>query len=273
VPKAQSVASPRGDAVALAIANARLYASALEQQRLATELRVAREIQVGFLPDQLPALPGYEFAARWEPASEIGGDFYDFIPLQNERLGLVIADVADKGIPAALYMALSRTTMRLVTARDPSPAEALQRVNAAILDTTYSDLFVTLFYLVIDPGSHLIRYASGGHGLALLVQEDGITPLRSKGMALGILPDIHIEEQWQGLAAGDVIILYTDGVTDAVNERMEEYGKERFYARIRALWGRSADEMAAGIHADVQAWKGGAPRYDDFTLVIARRVQ
>ncbi|RUA15491.1 MAG: hypothetical protein DSY55_06180 [Clostridia bacterium] len=261
------------DAVALAIANARLYASALEQQRLATELRVAREIQVGFLPDQLPALPGYEFAARWEPASEIGGDFYDFIPLQNERLGLVIADVADKGIPAALYMALSRTTMRLVTARDPSPAEALQRVNAAILDTTYSDLFVTLFYLVIDPRSHLIRYASGGHGLALLVQEDGITPLRSKGMALGILPDIHIEEQWQGLAAGDVIILYTDGVTDAVNERMEEYGKERFYARIRALWGRSADEMAAGIHADVQAWKGGAPRYDDFTLVIARRVQ
>lgn len=260
------------DAVALAIANARLYASALEQQRLSTELRVAREIQIGFLPDQLPTLPGYEFAARWEPAREIGGDFYDFIPLQNGRLGLVIADVADKGIPAALYMALSRTTMRLVTARDPSPAEALQRVNAAILDTTYSDLFVTMFYLVIDPRSHLVRYASGGHGLALLVQEKEIIPLRSKGMALGILPDIYIEERWQGLAPGDVIILYTDGVTDAVNDRMEDYGKERFYRRIRALWGRSADEMAAGIYEDVRAWKGEAPRYDDFTLVIARRV-
>ncbi len=259
------------DAVALAINNARLYASAIEQQRLSTELQVAREIQIGFLPDQLPVLSGYEFAARWEPAREIGGDFYDFIPLHNDRLGLVIADVADKGIPAALYMALSRTTMRLVAARDPSPAVALQRVNTAILDTTYSDLFVTMFYAVLDRRSHLVRYASGGHGLALLVREEEIIPLRSKGMALGILPDIRIEERWQGLAPGDVFILYTDGVTDAVNERMEEYGKERFYARIRALWGQSADEMAAGIHEDVRAWKGEAPRYDDFTLVIARR--
>ena len=260
------------DAVALAIANARLYASAIEQQRLATELRLAREIQVGFLPDQLPALPGYEFAARWEPAREIGGDFYDFIPLQDGRLGLVIADVADKGVPAALYMALSRTTMRLVTAREPSPAVALQQVNTAILDTTYSDLFVTLFYLLIDPHKNRARYASGGHGLALLVRGDEIIPLRGKGMALGILPDIRIEEREQTLLAGDIIILYTDGVTDAVNEEMEEYGKERFYRRIRELKELPADEMAAGIQEDVRAWKGAAPRYDDFTLIIARRL-
>jgi serine phosphatase RsbU (regulator of sigma subunit) len=260
------------DAVALAIDNARLYASAIEQQRLSTELQVAREIQIGFLPEQLPQHPGYEFAARWEPAREIGGDFYDFIPLQNERLGLVIADVADKGIPAALYMALSRTTMRLVAASDPSPATALQRVNTAILETTYSDLFVTMFYIILDPVAHLVRYASGGHGLALLVREHEIISLRSKGMALGILPQIRIEEQWRQLEPNDVIILYTDGVTDAVNEKMEDYGRERFYARIRALWGCSAAEMAAGIHEDVRAWKGAAPRYDDFTLVVIRRV-
>ena len=259
------------DAVALAIDNARLYASAIEQQRLSTELQVAREIQVGFLPEHLPTRPGYEFAARWEPAREIGGDFYDFIPLQDERLGLVIADVADKGIPAALYMALSRTTMRLVSAREASPATALQRVNTAILDTTYSDLFVTMFYMVLDPKAHLVRYASGGHGLALLVREGEIIDLRSRGMALGILPKITIEEHWRQLQPHDVIILYTDGVTDAVNADMEEYGKERFYARIRALWGRSAAEMAAGIHEDVRAWKGDAPRYDDCTLVIIRR--
>jgi sigma-B regulation protein RsbU (phosphoserine phosphatase) len=184
---------------------------------------------------------------------------------------LVIADVADKGIPAALYMALSRTTMRLVAARDPSPAVVLRRVNTAILDTTYSDLFVTLFYVMLDQRSHLVRYASGGHGLALLARKDTLIPLRGKGMALGILPDIHIEERWQGVAPGDYIILYTDGVTDAVNEHMEAYGRERFYERIHALWGRSAEEMAAAIHEDVQAWKGDAPRFDDFTLVIAKR--
>ena len=259
------------DAVALAIANARLYASAIEQERLATELQVARDIQVGFLPDQLPDFAGYEFATRWEPAREIGGDFYDFIPLPDNRLGLVIADVADKGIPAALYMALSRTAMRLVAARDPSPAVALQRVNTAILDTTYSDLFVTMYYLILDQRSHLVRYASGGHGLALLARKDSIIPLRSKGMALGILPDIRIAEKWQGISAGDYIILYTDGVIDAVNEQMEAYGKERFYERIRSLWGKSANEMAAGIYEDVRKWKGSAPRYDDFTLLIARR--
>lgn len=259
------------DAVALSIANARLYASAIEQERLATELQVARDIQIGFLPDRLPDFRGYEFAARWEPAREIGGDFYDFIPLQNDRLGLVIADVADKGIPAALYMALSRTTMRLVAARDPSPAVALHRVNTAILDTTYSDLFVTMFYMILDQRSHLVRFASGGHGLALLARKDALVPLRGKGMALGILSDIHIEERWQGVSPGDYIILYTDGVTDAVNERMEAYGRERFYERIRALWGCDPEKMATGILDDVRSWKGKAPRYDDFTLVIAKR--
>ncbi len=271
-PRLPDILAGIANQTAVAVERARLREAEIEQQRLLAELQVAREIQVGFLPENLPKLPGYEFAARWEPAREIGGDFYDFISFENDRLGMVVADVADKGVPAALYMALSRTTMRLVAAANPAPAQVLQRVNQAILDTTYSDLFVTMFYLVIDAKTHLLSYASGGHGLALLARGGVLMPLRSKGMPLGILPRIRIEQKWLRLEPGDYVILYTDGVTDAVNEALEAYGRDRFYARIRELWGLSAADMAAGIHEDVRRWKGQAPRYDDFTLVIARRI-
>ncbi len=271
-PRLADILAGIANQTAVAVERARLREAEIEQQRLLAELQVAREIQVGFLPDHLPKLPGYEFAARWEPAREIGGDFYDFISFEHDRLGMVVADVADKGVPAALYMALSRTTMRLVAAANPAPAQVLQRVNQAILDTTYSDLFVTMFYLVIDAKTHMLSYASGGHGLALLAREGALMPLRSKGMPLGILPRIRIEQKWLRLEPGDYVILYTDGVTDAVNEAMEAYGRDRFYARIRELWGLSAADMAAAIHEDVRRWKGQAPRYDDFTLVIARRI-
>ncbi len=271
-PRLADILAGIANQTAVAVERARLREAEIEQQRLLAELHVAREIQIGFLPDQLPTLPGYEFAARWEPAREIGGDFYDFISFEPGRLGMVVADVADKGVPAALYMALSRTTMRLVAATTPSPAQALQRVNQAILDTTYSDLFVTMFYLVLDANAHAISYASGGHGLVLLARQRELMPLRAKGMPLGILPDIQIEQKRLQLEPGDYVILYTDGVTDAVNEAMEAYGRERFYARIRALWGLSAADMAEAIHEDVRRWKGQAPRYDDFTLVIARRI-
>ena len=200
--KAQRVKNPRlldmlggiANQAAVAIEHARLQIAEIEQQRVATELGVARNIQIGFLPDHAPQPPGYEVAAIWEPARQIGGDFYDFIPLEDDRLGIVVADVADKGIPAALYMALSRTTMRLVSTRNPSPSEALQRVNTAILDTTYSDLFVTVYYAILDPATHHVTYASGGHGLALQASEDGVTFLRGKGTVLGVIPTIIVEE-------------------------------------------------------------------------------
>ncbi|HHB91313.1 MAG TPA: GAF domain-containing protein [Anaerolineae bacterium] len=271
-PHLPNILSGIANQTAVAVERARLREAEIEQQRLAAELQVARTIQIGFLPEQLPQLPGYEFAAHWEPAREIGGDFYDFIPFQDGRLGMVVADVADKGVPAALYMALSRTTLRLVATTTPSPAQVLQRVNQAILDTTFADLFVTMFYLVLDPSAHIITYASGGHGLALVMRRGEIIHLRAKGMPLGILPHIACEEKWLRLEPEDTIILFTDGVTDAVNERMEPYGRERFFQRIREWQGLSAAEMAKAIHEDVQAWKGDAPRFDDFTLVVVRRL-
>lgn len=259
------------DTVASAVANARLYKQVQEDARTNTELEVARNIQIGFLPDHAPQPPGYEIAAIWEPARQIGGDFYDFIPLADGRLGIVVADVADKGIPAALYMALSRTTMRLVSTRDPSPSVALQRVNTAILDTTYSDLFVTIYYAILDPASHRITYASGGHGLALQASEEGVAFLRGKGTVLGVLPTIDVEERTTVLAPGDYFILYTDGVTDAVNEDMDDFGEKRLVATIERHRGLSARAMLERIRQDVRAWSGAAPPFDDFTLVVVRR--
>ena len=259
------------DTVALAIDNARLYSRVQEDARISTELDVARNIQIGFLPDRAPQPPGYEVAATWEPARQIGGDFYDFIPLDDSKLGLVVADVADKGIPAALYMALSRTTMRLVSTRDSSPSVALQRVNTAILDTTYSDLFVTVYYAILDPATHRVTYASGGHGLALQASEDGVTFLRGKGTVLGVVPNINVEEYTTDLAPGDYLIIYTDGVTDAVDENMEDFGEKRLVATIQQHWGLSAKAMLTQIHQDVRGWEKGAPPFDDFTLVVVRR--
>ncbi|NUQ36960.1 MAG: GAF domain-containing protein [Caldilineales bacterium] len=256
----------------VAIERARLHRAEFEQQRIATELNLAHNIQRGFLPESLPALPGYEIAALWEPARQIGGDFYDFFPLPDGRLGIVVADVADKGIPAALYMALCRTVMRLVVYSDPAPAAALQRVNTAILDTTYSDMFVALYYAVLDSTQHSLCYASGGHGLALAAGAAGARFLRGRGMVLGVLADAQAEEHSAQLAADEYLIIYTDGVTDAVNEALETYDEERLLAAIQQHAGCTATEMLQAIHADVRAWQGAAPPFDDFTLVIVRRL-
>ncbi len=257
---------------AVAIERGRLQQAEIEQQRLVTELAVAHDIQRGFLPDSLPQVPGYEVAALWEPAREIGGDFYDFVALPHGRWGLVIADVADKGVPAALYMALSRTAMRMVAGRHPSPATVLQRVNTAILDTTYSDMFVTIYYAVLDPATHQVTYASAGHGLALHASGGEMQFLRGRGSALGILPTIRIDEGATSLAPGDYLVLYTDGVTDAINAAIEDFGEERLIATVRSLQGASSQAMVDGIYAAVVAWEGGAAAFDDFTLVVARRL-
>ena len=261
----------------VAIERARLQRMEIDQQRIATELAVAHNIQKGFLPEFLPEVPGYEIAAVWEPARQVGGDFYDVFMLADGSLGLVVADVADKGVPAALYMALSRTTMRLVSAQayprsNLSPAEALQQVNRAILDNAYSDMFVTVYYAVLDPASHEMTYASGGHGLALQATPDKITMLRGRGMVLGVQLDIDIAEDTVRLAAGDYVILYTDGVTDALDEDTKEFGEARLIDVVRANWGITAEEMLAEIRKAVWAWEGEAPAFDDFTLLIVRRL-
>ena len=181
---------------AMALENARLQAEATAAERLERELEVARDIQTSFLPDTFPVEPGWEVAACYRAARQVGGDFYDFFPLDEHHWALVVADVADKGVPAALFMALSRTLLRAVGTNRQPPAETLARVNDLLLRDTRSDLFVTVWYGLWDTRTGEIQYSSAGHNPPLLIRADGSAEqLDSRGIALGVVPKIPLQRR------------------------------------------------------------------------------
>lgn len=210
---------------ALAIETARLQAESSERQRLERELEVAQRIQRSFLPQQLPQLPGWQIATFYRAARQVGGDFYDFIPLKSGKWGIVIADVADKGVPAALFMALCRTNIRAAAFSREDPVETLIRVNELLLSDSRSDMFVTVWYGVWDPLSGELVYANTGHNPPLLLSANGTsTELMAKGIALGVVDKLKLERKSIALATGDVLIAYTDGITDALRSDGTEFG-------------------------------------------------
>jgi len=258
---------------ATAVESDYLAREATEQQRLARELEVAQEIQVSFLPESHPVIPGWEIAAHWRSARRVGGDFYDFLQLPNGCVGLVIADVADKGVPAALFMALSRTLVRVSALTGRGPAKALERANQLILSDARSDLFVTIFYAVINPETGHMLYASAGHNPPLLVHTDGqVEDLHCPGMALGILEEVQLGEKETHLKPGDLLMLYTDGITEAINAEGEEFGVERLAKIAIASRNEPASEILAQVDTAVTTFAAGQPPFDDVTLVVARRV-
>ena len=259
---------------AIAIENTRLYRQEAEQERLERELEVAREIQASFLPEHCPSLPGWELDAYWQAAHQVGGDFYDFFSLPDDRLGLVIADVADKGVPAALFMALSRTLVRVTAHDGRSPAKALQRANDLIISDAHSDLFVSVFYAILNPQASTLTYANGGHNPPLLIRHNGqVEPLRARGVVLGIVEHIELEEKCVTLETGDLVVLYTDGVTDAINADEEEFGLARLTEVIQRTRERSPSDIIAAINDEVMTFVGDVPQFDDFTLVVLKRVE
>jgi serine phosphatase RsbU (regulator of sigma subunit)/transcriptional regulator with GAF, ATPase, and Fis domain len=264
--------------LAVAVESDRLAHEAAEQERLARELQVAQEIQASFLPECCPVLPGWEIAAYWRSARRVGGDFYDFLQLPNGCFGFVIADVADKGIPAALFMALSRTLVRVSAlpsrgaTQARGPAQALERTNQLIFNDARSDLFVTIFYAVIDAVTGRMFYTNAGHNPPLLVRADGrVENLHCPGIALGVLEEIHLKEKETRFDPGDTLVLYTDGITEAINANEEEFGLNRL-AEIAATRRReSAAEILAHVDATVTSFVAGQPTFDDMTLVIVQR--
>jgi sigma-B regulation protein RsbU (phosphoserine phosphatase) len=269
---------------AIAVENDRLLTEAAEQERMKQELDFAQRIQASFLPDRAPKVPGWELATIWQPARQVGGDFYDFVPLAPEaaeasgagnRVGLIIADVADKGVPAALYMALSRTLVRTVAIDGRPAGEALARANDLILADARSHLFVTLLYAIIEPDTGLVRYVNAGHMPPLLVRavDGGVVELREHGMALGVLSGMEYQEQKVQLAQGDILVMYTDGVTDAWNLDQQMFERERLVDLVSEYQGLSAPLLAEAIRSAVTDFVGDAPQFDDLTLVVAKRVQ
>ncbi len=260
----------------MAMENARLAHEIALQQRTERELEVARDIQASFLPETSPQPPGWEVCALWQAARQVGGDFYDFIPLPpvdgRERWGIVIADVADKGVPAALYMALSRTLLRSVAINRVSPAATLTRVNQLILADARSDQFVTIFYGVWEPATGRFIYATGGHNPPVWANGGAsAAPLPGRGAAIGVFPDVEYQEQEVRFQCGDSLFLYTDGLPDAINSANEEFGMNRVIDVVNQTCHESAQTMLQVMDLTVQAHVGAREAFDDLTMVVIRR--
>jgi phosphoserine phosphatase RsbU/P len=259
---------------AIAVVNDHLYRESADRDRMDQELNVARSIQASLMPDGNPQIPGCDVASYWQAARQVSGDFYDFMALPNGWWGMAVADVADKGVPAALFMALSRTILRTVAYNRPRPAEVLARTNQIIFNDSQSGLFVTIFYAVWDPEGETLIYANAGHNPPLLLQRNGrCRNLDTDGIALGVLEEVKIGEKKVQLRPGDTVIFYTDGVTEALNEDKDEFGVERLVltaARARKL---DAAGIMETITRAVKDHAGDTPQFDDITLVVLKRLE
>lgn len=249
-----------------------LQRTTAEKTRLIKELEIAKGIQRSFLPEKEPEISGIDIAASNVAATEVGGDFYDFIPIAKDQWGLTIADVAGKGVPAALFMALSRTLVRASTTGNPNVSESIEKANELICADAKTGMFVTLFYAILDAKKKRLRYVNAGHNPPLLLkQQKGNTVLlKAKGIALGVIENIELEEEEIQLEKGDLITLFTDGVTEAINQKEEQFGQQRLLTLIEENRGLSACEIISKIEAEVTAFSGGQPQFDDITLMIIK---
>jgi sigma-B regulation protein RsbU (phosphoserine phosphatase) len=258
---------------AIAIENARLYQVAVEKGRMERELQVAREVQTSLIPRRTPDVAGWDFAARWRPALEVSGDFYDFVPADG-RLGVVIGDVSDKGMPAALFMALSRSIIRASVTSVPSPAGAIRQANRLISADSTNSMFVTLFFAQLDPASGELAYVNAGHNPPLLCRagQEELMALERTGLPLGLFEFTDFEAREVRLDPGDSLVLYTDGVTEAIDVQQREFGEERLRRVLLEVRGASAEAMAAAVEEALRAFTGAAAPSDDITYLILKRV-
>jgi sigma-B regulation protein RsbU (phosphoserine phosphatase) len=242
-----------------------------EKERYTKELEIAKEIQDTFLPESAPDIPGTGIAASMIPAMEIGGDFYDFIPAGEGRWGIAIADVSGKAISAALFMALSRTLLHVSGMTNADPATAVRNANHWVYEDGRSSMFVTVFYGVLDPAAMRFSYVNAGHNPPLLVREDGVQDLSgSRGIALGVVPDVAIAATDLELRHGDLLVLYTDGVTEAFNEQNQAFGEDRLRTFLRENRRQPARAILDSLVAEIRAFTGSAPQSDDITLVVVK---
>ncbi|WP_420632033.1 PP2C family protein-serine/threonine phosphatase [Candidatus Leptofilum sp.] len=268
LPTLQELASQIGSA----LYRAQTHQETLQRQKMAQELAFAGRIQQSFLPNQIPQHPNWDFAATLIPARQTSGDFYDFVPLEDGRLGLIVADVADKGTGAALYMALSRTLIRTYAMQFPdAPGKALQLANERILTDTESDQFVTVFYGVLDLGNGRFTYANAGHNPTFHIN-GSVQSLAKTGIPLGMFEGMDWQQETIQIGVGDSLILYSDGVPEAQNEQQDEFGEDRMLAIAQQSFA-TATELQNEIAEAVRRFVDGAPQFDDITLMVANRLK
>ena len=258
----------------LKLIQAMLRAQSIDHAQITKELRKARHVQESLLPEFLPELPGWDLAVLLEPAHETSGDFYDFITLPGGNLGMVIADVTDKGTSAALFMALSRSIWRTFAVEHPAePERTMADTNRRIVSDTHGGLFITMLYGILNPQNGEYSYCSAGHHPAFLLREKGgdVETLGSTGFPLGIMDETTWSRASAIIEEGDALVLYTDGLTDAQNDAQEFFGIERLQEAIQKRRGTTASELRDSLREEVRKWVGTAPQFDDITLMVVMR--
>jgi serine phosphatase RsbU (regulator of sigma subunit) len=258
--------------VGVALERARLYDQIrIQHTHLKHELDMAHKVQSSLLPDKLPRIRGYSLAALWKPAYETSGDYYNIFKLPGRRWGFIVADVSDKGAPAALYMALAHGLIRERVENESSPAALLTLVNRALYEQDIKTNFVTSFYAILDPANSSLKYAIAGHPPPLLRTVSGkVKTLTGKGIALGIIPDAQYEDVDLSLAPGESLVAFTDGITDANNPKSESFQLENLITAIGSA-PASAKALLKHLQIALGDWVKEAPNYDDVTLLVIAR--
>ncbi len=244
-----------------------------QRERLNRELEIAREVQEHLFPQRFPTAPGLDYCGHCRPAREVGGDYYDFLELPGGRLGIAIGDVSGKGVGAALMMASLEASLRALAPVIDDPAELMDRVNTLVFQASAANRYATLFYAQYDPASRRLSYVNAGHNPPLVLRNSGdacqVLRLETGGPVIGLLP-----HRYQGgvfsLEPGDLAVLFTDGVSESMNVRYEEWGEEKLIEFAKTCQGLPVAEGVKRILAAAQAFAAGAPQHDDMTLVVFR---
>jgi sigma-B regulation protein RsbU (phosphoserine phosphatase) len=258
---------------ALALEQARLHQEALEKERLEREMELAAQIQRGILPRALPVVPGYELLGWTRPARHVGGDYFDVLPLPQGRLGVLVADVSGKGVSAALLVSTLHSALRLLLARGASKQELLTVVNAHLVEFSAANKFATLLLADLDPESGALTYVNAGHNPGLLVRrEGGSEQLAARSVPIGLLPAALFVEAATELRCGDLLCLYSDGVTEATSRDGEELGLDRLTALLERHREAPLPTIEAAIDAALRDFTRGLPQGDDQTVLLLRRV-
>src|SRR6184192_1081629 len=257
--------------VAIIIEKVMLHEQMIEKQRLETQLEVARQVQLELLPARDPQIDGFDISAYNFPTEEVSGDYYDWVRIYDYQIGIVIADVSGKGVPAALLMAFLRASLRAATHIGYAPHISMSKVNYLLWESIERNQFVTAFYGILDATNRTLSYSNAGHSPALLMKADGTYRFEERGgVPLGMFRDSRYYEYFQTIEPGEVFVLYTDGVTEAMNSSDEEYERDRLVAAVRACRELPAREMIDFIHRELMAWTDGHGTHDDVTLFIIK---
>jgi len=253
---------------AIAIENAKMHKTLMEKQRLVKDMEFARTVQESFLPQSAPQVASYRFSAHYTPALEVGGDFYDFIHLDKQRTGIVIGDVSGKGVPAALFMAKLGSDMRTLAFTEKEPSAALMKLNDLLAGRSRRGMFATLLYLELETVTGRLTLCNAGHLPPIVRKADGtlVRLAQAGGAPLGMLPGMQITQETAVIRAGDTVVLYTDGIVEAMNAKEELYGFDRFEALLRKGPADPAG-LKDAIIAEVNRFTGLSPQHDDMTLV------